>query len=126
MQHRIGLAVVCLHISAALYVLLGLAFPLFLADDRSGVGLPIALGFFAFCVALAVGIELVVYGLGRRKLWAWIAGLCIFGMYVPSLFFPLGALGLWGLLDNGSRAAFGIGVPRSRTEPEVPSERRSK
>ena len=66
---------------------------------------------FPFCLALAVGIEFVAAGLRRRRFWAWVAALCIFGIYLPSLFLPLGALGLWGLLDLGSRAEFGMGAP---------------
>lgn len=109
MQHRIGLATTCLHISAVLYLIVGvLMFPLFMADDESGLGMVFAIVLFALCLALITGIEVVAYGLRRRKFWAWVAGLCIFGLYTPSLFLPLGALGLWGLLDRGSRAEFGM------------------
>ena len=66
------------------------------------------------CLALVLGIELVAYGIHRRGFWAWIAGLCIFAVYVPSLFFPLGVLGLWGLLDGGSREVFGVGADGQR------------
>ena len=126
MRHRIGLAVVCLHISAVLYLLVGLLmFPLFLADDHTGIGLPLAVGMFVFCLALIAGVEFVAFGLGRRKFWAWVAGLCIFGTYAPSLFFPLGVLGLWGLLDRGSRAEFGVGGPQTSAEPSVGPEPRS-
>src|SRR5262249_19533388 len=93
MRHKIGLAVASLHISALLYLLVGLMFPVFLADDEHG--LPFAVCMLIFCLALVAGIEVVVYGLHRRRFWAWVAGLSIFGMYLPSLFFPLGALGLW-------------------------------
>jgi hypothetical protein len=109
-QHKIRLATVCLHISAALYVIVGLVlFPLFISDNETGLGLPFAVVTLLLCLALASGIEFVIYGLHRRKFWAWVAGLCIFGLYVPSLFLPLGAIGLWGLLDSGSRAEFGVG-----------------
>lgn len=117
-RHKIGLAAVCLHISAALYVIVGLLmFPLFMSDDETGLGLPLAIVMLLVCLALAAGIEFVVYGLHRRKFWAWVAGLCIFGLYAPSLFLPLGALGLWGLLDSSSRAEFGVGNSGSRAEP---------
>jgi hypothetical protein len=111
MQHKIGLATVCLHVSALLYLIVGLlAFPLFMADDHAAdMGLFLAVALLIFCLVLIAGIEIVVYGLHRRKFWAWVAGLCIFGLYVPSLFLPLGALGLWGLLDSGSRTEFGVG-----------------
>jgi hypothetical protein len=85
-----------------------------MANDDSGMGLPIAVGVLIFFLALIAGIELVVYGLHRRRFWAWVAGLCIFGVYVPSLFLPLGVLGLWALLDSGSRAEFAVGRSASR------------
>lgn len=100
-----------------LYLIIGvLAFSFFMTDKR-GLGMPVAIGMFALCLALAVGIEFVVHGLRRRKFWAWVVGLCLFGLYVPSLFFPLGVLGLWGLLDSGSRAEFGLGVDPPPAEP---------
>ena len=70
----------------------------------------VVLVFVVFCVAMVGGVEFVPVGLRRRRFWAWVVALCIFGLYVPSLFLPLGALGLWGLLDPGSRAEFGIGL----------------
>lgn len=109
-QHKIKLATVCLHISAALYLIVGLLlFSLFMSDTETNLGLPFATVSLLLCIALAAGIEFVIYGLRRRKFWAWVVGLGIFAVYVPSLFFPLGALGLWGLLDSGSRAEFGVG-----------------
>ena len=107
MGHKIGLATVCLHISAVLYLIIGVLLLMF--DDDARLGMPFAVGMLLFFFVLVGGTELVVYGLHRRRFWAWVAGLCIFGVYVPSLFFPLGALGLWGLLDSGSRAQFGLG-----------------
>jgi hypothetical protein len=108
------MAIVCLHISAVLYLLIGLLmFPLLMALDKSGEATPIALFLLLFCLAMVAGIEAVVYGLRLRKFWAWVTGIVIFGLYVPSLFLPLGAFGLWGLLDEGSRAEFGIGGGRS-------------
>jgi hypothetical protein len=111
LPHRIGLAIVCLNISAVLYLIVGVLMftPLLAEGDGPLGGLPFAIGVLIFLLALIVGIEFVVYGLHCRKFWAWVAGLCIFGVYVPSLFFPLGALGLWGLLDNGSQAEFDVG-----------------
>lgn len=112
MKHKIHYATICLHISAVLYLLLGsLMIPLFgllVFEEMGALGWIFGAFSFLFCLALVVGIEIVVYGLGRRKYWAWIAGLCIFATYAPSLFLPLGVLGLWGLLDKGSMAEFGI------------------
>jgi hypothetical protein len=106
MRHKLGLATACLHVSAVLYLIVGIWLLVIVAD--TDVGLPVGVALLVVCLGLIAGIELVVSGLGRRRFWAWVAGLCIFGLYVPSLFFPLGALGLWGLLDTGTRAEFGV------------------
>lgn len=45
-------------------------------------------------------------GLIAGKYWAWVAGLIISGMQVFSLFFPLGIMGLIGLLNTKTRQAF--------------------
>src|SRR5258708_18611974 len=109
LRHRIGISIVCLHISAVLYLVVGLAmFPLLAGEDDSSTA--IASAWFLLCLMMIVGVEFTVYGLKRRRFWAWVAGICIFGMYLPSLFLPLGALGLLGLLDEGSRRQFGVGA----------------
>lgn len=89
-----------------MYLLIGIGLLLFFhsVDTTRAVGV----GSLVVCLALIAGIEFVASGLKRRKFWAWVAGLCIFGVYVPSLFLPLGALGLWGLLDTGARKEFGV------------------
>jgi hypothetical protein len=105
------MAVVCLHVSAALYFLIGAGLALFMmmSERQSGVAIAFAIGFLVFCLALVAGIEFVAAGLKKRKFWAWIAGLCIFATYLPSAFLPLGAFGLWGLLDSGTQREFGVG-----------------
>lgn len=65
----------------------------------------------AFAAPILV-IEAVVIGLHWRKRWAWLAGIVLFALCIPSLFLPIGALGLWALLDQGSQAEFNR--PRSR------------
>ncbi len=99
-RHKVGLAINCLHISAVLYLLIGTSFLLLTMSDDLRIAMEFGVVLFIFCLAMVVGIEYVVYGLTRRKYWAWIVALCIFGIYVMSAFFPLGALGLWGLLDK--------------------------
>lgn len=112
MRHRIGLAVACLHISAILYLLVAVLFVFFLVDE----GLLLAIFFSGFCVALSVAVELIAAGLQRRKFWAYIASMCVFTTYIPSLFLPLGVLGLWGLLDPGSRSVFGVDEKRGTVQ----------
>ena len=113
-KSRVGVALVCLHISAVLYLLLGLSLPLLLTlDDGGNLDASAATGvsvfIFIFCALIAAGVEVVAYGIHKRKFWGWVAGLIVFGIYAPSLFLPLGAFGLWGLLAAGSRAEFGVG-----------------
>lgn len=63
-------------------------------------------------LAVAVGVEVVVWGLKKLEYWAWVVGIVICGMLIVSvfsgaLFNPvLGGLGLWGLVDRDSVAAF--------------------
>ncbi len=110
MKHRIGMSIVCLHLSAGVYFLLALLLPsLLLSISENEYKLPIAIGFGIFCLMLAVGVEVIVYGLHRRWFWAWLAGILVLGIYLPTIFLPLGAIGLWGLLDAESRAEFGMG-----------------
>ncbi len=45
-------------------------------------------------------------GLIEGKYWAWVAGIIISGMQVFSIFFPLGIMGLMGLLNSKTRQAF--------------------
>jgi hypothetical protein len=95
---------------------------LWLVNGGNGTeaNLPAAVVLLLFFLALAVGVEVVVYGLNRRRFWAWVAGLAIFGVYVPSGFLPLGVLGLWGLLQKASRAEFGVnGMPQHGTVEET-------
>ena len=80
-KHRIGMAIVCLHISAVLYVLIGVLFLVFLLYEE-GTEAAVIGGtcLLSFCLVLVVGIEFVVARIKRRKFWAWVAGLCIFGV----------------------------------------------
>lgn len=120
-RHKISYAVISLRISAVIYALLGVAmFPLLLLTaEENSFALPVAIALLLFALALAAGCEFVVWGLKRRKFWAWIAGLCIFGLFVPSLFLPLGVIGLIGLLDGASQKEFGVG---GREQEELPME----
>jgi len=111
-ESRIRLTTLGLRISEGLYVLIGPCLPNFTISfpevrDQYPIWIGICTGLLS--VGFAVFVEIVVQGLKRRKFWAWVAGLCLSGLYVPSLFLPLGVMGLIGLLDPASRAAFGVG-----------------
>jgi hypothetical protein len=109
MNNRINKALVCLHISALLYVVLGIGFYFLLnslaEEDRESAAAGIV--FAVFCFTLAVVVETIAWGIRRRYYWAWILGVGTFALYVPSIFMPLGILGVWWLMDDSSRAEFG-------------------
>ena len=111
-EGRIRLTILALRISEGLYVLIGLCFPIVAISypevlEEYPIWIGICTGLLT--VGFAVFLEIVVRSLQRRKFWAWVAGLCLSGLYVPSLFLPLGVMGLIGLLDPATRAAFGVG-----------------
>jgi hypothetical protein len=113
MRHRIGMAIWCLRISQVIYLAIPFLFAWLLSileEDPIPIGVVVLM--LMFCIPLVVGLEFVVQGLRRRKFWAWVVGIVVFGTYATSAFLPLGAFGLWGLLDSGSRAEFGIGASR--------------
>jgi hypothetical protein len=113
MTHKIEFATVVLRISTVLYALIG---PLIFAISYMSGALKdssvVLIDTFAtvFTLMLAIGVEFVRNGIIQRKFWAWGTGLCFFGLYMPSIFLPLGVFGLWGLLEKSSREEFGIGV----------------
>jgi len=89
-------------------------FALPLDEDETNIQSSIAICVFVMCLALIAGIEFVVYGLKKRKFWAWVAGICIFAVYAPSLFFPLGALGLWACSIKAPAQSLAWGAVKSR------------
>jgi Short C-terminal domain len=128
--HRIGMAVVCLRVLAALEAvapLLVMAFTQSLGNERLTTALfPLLVTAVLLSLPFAVGLWVVAAGLQKRRFWAWVAGLCVFGLCLTSVLLPLGVFGLWGLLDSGSLAAIGVGGRARRRAPAAaphPEER---
>ncbi len=114
MKNRTAMAIVCLHLSAVLYVLLFAvgAYLMWLIpniSENDPYAWYLALILMPLGLFMAIVIEWVVRGLRRQQFRAWLAGMGIFIVFVSPLLFPLGLLGLWGLLARGSRQAFGVG-----------------
>lgn len=113
-KDRTGMAIVCLHLSAVLYVSL-LAVGVYLMwlipniSENDPYAYYLALILMPLGLCMAIVIEWIAHGLRRQQVWAWWAGLGIFVVFVSPLLLPLGLVGLWGLLAKGSRQAFGIG-----------------
>lgn len=87
---KLRITTICLHISAAVYVLIGLGcFVLFATLSQDEIGpfgwvLGLIMGLFSTAIALA--IEGVVWGLRKLKYWAWIVGIVVCCLYIPGLF----------------------------------------
>jgi hypothetical protein len=119
MQRMVRLTLICLHISAVLFLVCGATLawkPLWDARsvDRESLWLAVMLTamLVGVCAMLVAGIEVIAYGVAQRRRWAWIAGVGLFATFVPSLFLPLAVLGLWGLLDRKTREEFGVSLER--------------
>lgn len=126
MPKRLIITIVCFHVSAAIAVLAGLALAAFatvfdglISEAMRASGYKIPAGELGFVGVIAVicaiiwaaGVEIVIWGLNRRQYWAWIAGIVVCGLIIVSgthniVGLALGGLGLWGLLDPDSIAAF--------------------
>jgi hypothetical protein len=121
MPHRIEMAIICLRLSSVFYLLFSTGFLLMAVLSHMYTDLVICSIIVIVCIALVAGTEFVARGLKRREYWAWVVGLCIFVIYAPFLFLPIGALGLWGLLDRGSRSDFGINTGSGATfDTDIP------
>ncbi|MFH1367587.1 MAG: hypothetical protein ABII64_00535 [Elusimicrobiota bacterium] len=114
MSKKLKYAIISLRISTIIYILIGLAFTIFLiAGDKETVNAKwFVIATIILGIVLVVFVEIVIKYIKKRRFWAWVAGLCIGGIYLPSLFLPLGIFILLGLLDVNTRREFGIGVSK--------------
>ncbi|GEM_PF-5136446 len=113
---RLRLVVVCFRISTVLYILLGLfaiVGPTFLIpslppEEAAVAGIFVIFGliFGLVSIGIAIGVEVVVWYLKQLRYWAWVTAIVISALYLTSIFLPLGILGLLGLLDAETQAAF--------------------
>lgn len=125
MPKQLRLAIWALRISSVLYFLMGvvtavigLLFFLPLTSQRMGIYEMAILIFMAIISwGMGVFIECVIRGLKQSRYWAWIAGIIVAGIYTPSLFLPLGILGLVGLLDRETREHFSAGPLKKTALP---------
>lgn len=99
-----------LHLSAVAYVIVALfsalaflGFPVML-EGSPDYEVAIMVVTMVLMVVLSVGmiifIELVVAHLKKGKFWAWVAAICLAGLYIPSLYFPMGIFMIIGLVNE--------------------------
>ncbi|MGB3494122.1 MAG: hypothetical protein WBA57_15440 [Elainellaceae cyanobacterium] len=113
---RLGLVVVCFRISSVLYILVGLLamigpmfiIPLLPPEEAPAAGFFIIFGLFfgLITIGIAIGVEVVIWYLKKLRYWAWVTAIVISALYLTGIFLPLGILGLMGLLDSETQAAF--------------------
>jgi Kef-type K+ transport system membrane component KefB len=116
MQKKIELAILGIRISTVIYylIIVGCIVGWFLLQSDSEEFLPLVLWLLAgFTLAFVIFLEMVIVYLKRRRYWAWVAGIIIGGLFIPSLFLPFGVMILVGLLHEDSRKAFGVGMIQS-------------
>lgn len=124
MKQKIGLAILGLRISTIIYYLIIAGFIIggFMIPADFEEASPLELWLIAgFTLPFVILLEVVILNLKRRKYWAWIAGIIVGGLYVPSIFLPLGAMILVGLLVNGSMQEFGV-LKKNSSEPSAVDE----
>lgn len=119
MNHKITTAIVCLRISQVFYILIGVGVPMLmtLLDED-----PIVVGIFSAVMGITtlsilVGLEVLIYGLKKRKKWSWIVGLIVFGLYIPSLFLPLGVIGMIAMMKPETQRVLGASIQTQPTPP---------
>jgi hypothetical protein len=101
------LVTIPIRISSVIYAIFGLGsfalllIPLTTESNAEILAMRIILSLmFVMCAGLVVFLEIVIRALKGGKYWAWIAGICIAGLYIPSIFMVLGIIILVGLLNN--------------------------
>ncbi len=103
MSKNISRAIACLRIIEGFYIFIALGFfsmILFLVteDSPQKIGLVFFIISFLIMMGLVIFLGYIVKDLRRKKFWAWVAGVCIFGLCLPTIFLPIGILGLFWLL----------------------------
>lgn len=125
--NSLKIATIPIHISAVIYALLGIGslvllfFPIPAEDDIELMIIRITLiVMFVVCAALVVFLEIVVQSLKAGRYWAWIAGICVAGLYIPSIFIPLGIPILLGLLKEDVKQYCARKETTAGSVPRVP------
>ena len=117
MNPKLKKTILCLRISSVFYFVLGTLIAsllLFFSKKMFGEhptgdtlgGLITAIFMAILSLAMAIFVEFVIHGLKKTKYWAWIAGVILTAMYIPSLFIILGIIGILGLLDKSVMSDF--------------------
>ena len=103
----LGWVVVSFRVAAVLYLLLGgfltvlLIIILLKSVENVDYSLFIVVSVVSFIMVVVT--EVVIYGLRKKKFWAWVGAIMLSALYIPSIFLPLGVIALCGLLTKDVR-----------------------
>jgi hypothetical protein len=111
---HIKLSYWALHLSAVVYFLIGAGVLFYINVHLNDILREVMFPYVGlwncatvvFFLLLCSMSELVVWGLKRKKFWAWVTGVILFGTFLFSAFLPLGVMGLIGLLERKTRIYF--------------------
>lgn len=101
--------IISLRVSSGIYALIAIGatllcclLPLLDVDMGSEDGIVmIIMGIIMAIMSIGIVIfnEFIIHFIKKGAFWAWVAGLCMAGLYIPSIFLPLGIFMLLGLID---------------------------
>lgn len=103
-------ALLSLKIAQFLYFILAAVLVVSSFAVEGGVGLLVV---SLFIIGWGYFLIRIRRGLMEGKYWAWVAGIIVSGMQVLSIFFPLGIMGLMGLLNSKTRQAFNAAADKA-------------
>lgn len=97
------LALIALRIMSIAYLVLG---PILITVGLFYQETLVFLFIGPFLFGLGILYHQIRKGLVEGKYWAWVSGIIVSALSLTSLFFPLGIMGLYGLLNRETRQAF--------------------
>ena len=91
---------------AAFLLLLTIVLKILVSETLPILSLLMIMFGIGMITAWAIFVEIVIKGLKNGKKWAWIMGIVISAIQIPSIFIVLGIIGLITLLDKEVVASF--------------------
>ena len=113
MNSKLKPAIIVLRINSVIYfciaaflLLLTIVLKILVSETLPILSLLMIMFGIGMITAWAIFVEIVIKGLKNGKKWAWIMGIVISAILIPSIFIVLGIIGLITLLDKEVVASF--------------------